>query len=62
MKLVDIEGIILFSTKAAINFKYDPDKDPIWIPKSIAEIYEDSKTEYTTITIPENFAYEKGMI
>lgn len=68
-ELVDIEGFIVHQTDKAWLFRWDPDKEPIWIPKSVGEIYIggtnvadipiNGKVE---MTLPERWATEKGMI
>lgn len=56
--LVDLEVILLHETEAARLFKFDADKDPVWIPKSQHEWYP----EEDLISLPESVAVEKGMI
>lgn len=56
-KLADITyDDIAHETEAAWLFVIDGEE--VWIPKSIAEVDEPSKT----VTIPERFAIDKGLV
>lgn len=56
-KLADIEyDELLGETDKAYQFSIG--NESVWIPKSIAEVDEES----STVTVPYNFAYEKGLI
>jgi len=56
-KLIDIEyELLITETEKAYMFLID--KKEVWIPKSIAELDIDTET----VTIPEKFAFDKGLI
>ncbi len=59
--LVDFQGVIMTETDAAILFKWDPDIDAVWLPMSVVEINE-QEGDLASITLPEFFAEEKGML
>lgn len=55
-RLTDVEGTIIHETDGAWLLKFDADKDPVWIPKSVGEEYPGG------ITMPEKWAIEKGIV
>ena len=54
--LVDIDVVLVHSTDKAYLIKYDEDKEPVWVPKSLSE-YANG-----VLTLPEPVAIEKGLI
>ena len=58
--LIDIEGYLNHSTLEAICVDVD-DAEDIWLPKAMIEWVENPDGSIT-ITLPENLAYEKGLI
>lgn len=60
MKLVDLEATIITETEKALLCDFGT-KEDVWVPKSIVEV--DSQTNGSVIiTMPYNFAMEKGLI
>ena len=62
--LVDIAGVIHHQTEKAILFSETGDKDDaVWLPKSVVEVEHDpKKPDYVTVTLPERFAKDRGLI
>jgi hypothetical protein len=56
--LVDIIAILVHETDKARLFKFDEDKENVWIPKSQHEWDEDTKM----VTMEQSLAEEKGIV
>lgn len=55
-KLVTFEATVVHETEKAVKLQ-GPVGKPEWVPKSVAEVYDDG-----TVTLPESMAIEKGLI
>lgn len=60
--LVDVVVILVHQTEKAILVKDAEDSDPVWLPKSRIEVEPTKKANYVTVTMPEELAYEKGLV
>lgn len=60
--LVDIVGVLVHETPKAYLFRFDDDKEPVWLPKSLVEIETDCARKCVIMTMPQRLAEEKGMV
>lgn len=59
--LVDISIVLVHQTEKAVLVDAGLD-EPVWLPRSIIEIEQDSNGKTWTITLPEYIAKQKGLI
>lgn len=59
--IIEIEAFIKHETNDAILIYSDVAEADVWIPKSVAD-YDGNVLEYNTISLPESFALDKGLI
>ncbi|WP_439140250.1 hypothetical protein [Roseicyclus sp.] len=55
--IIDIEAELVRETNLALLLRVDPDREPVWVPKSAVEYDRTDKV----VTLPTAMAEEKGM-
>lgn len=61
-ELVDLEAVLVHQTEKAYLLDFDGE-DAIWIPKSIAEVYDEpTSSGLVTVTLPISYATDKGLV
>jgi len=59
--LLDISVVLVHETDKAVLVDHGAEK-PTWLPKSVIEIERNADGKTHTITLPESWAKEKGII
>ena len=60
--LVDIEVAIVTEIDGAFLVKWDPDKEAVWIPKSVCEFEQTDARDIGILTLSARVAEEKEML
>ena len=63
--LIDISGVLHHQTDAAILFSETGEEgEAVWLPKSVVEVeaIDPKRPDYVTVTLPERWARDKGLI
>lgn len=60
--LTDIDVALVHETPDAFLVKWDPDREPVWLPKSQCEFEATEASDIGILTLPERLAEEKGML
>jgi hypothetical protein len=63
-RIVDLEVVYQTQTDGAICFNEDEDGEDLWVPLSLAEMEPEnpSRGDDVTITVPEWWALQEGLI
>jgi hypothetical protein len=60
-ELFDFTGKILHETPGAYLINHGK-PDPVWIPKSVCEVEKNTDGKTYTVTVPQSWAEEKGIV
>lgn len=60
--LIDIDVVVVHETPGAFLVKWDPDRDAVWLPKSVCEFEATDASDIGILTLPESVAEEKEML
>lgn len=59
--IIDLTVVLVHETDKAVLVDHGG-KEKVWLPKSMIEIEKNSDGKTHTVSLPESFAQEKGMI